>query len=98
MLSLRMRGPTSQDSTVPAWVLHKAIGTIVIANWQLKRRLNTVEQEARGLARPIVVAVIGAAVGIRAVVGAVNKAPARLTGETLQRRLGQETRTARVFD
>ena len=84
MLSLRMRGPTSQDSTVPAWVLHKAIGTIVIANWQLKRRLNTVEQEARGLARPIVISVVGAAVGIPAIVGAVNKAPARLLSKVPQ--------------
>jgi hypothetical protein len=37
-----------------------------------------------------VITVIGAAVGILAIVGAVNKAPARLTSETLQRGLGQE--------
>ena len=42
MLALRMRGPTSQDSTVPARVLHKAVRTIVIADRQLKRSLNTV--------------------------------------------------------
>jgi hypothetical protein len=45
-----------------------------------------------------VITVIGAAVGILAIVGAVNKAPARLTSETLQRRLGQEARAAWIFD
>ena len=85
MLALRMRGPTTQDSTVPARVLHKAIAAVVVADRQLKRSLNTVQEEARGFARPIVITVIGAAVGIFAVVGAVNKAPARLTSETLQR-------------
>jgi hypothetical protein len=45
-----------------------------------------------------VITVIGAAVSIFAVVGAVNKAPARLTSETLQRGLGQEARAAWIFD
>jgi hypothetical protein len=98
MLALGMRGPTTKDSTVPARVLHKAVSTIVIADRQLKRSLNTVQEEARGLARPIVITVSGAAVGILAIVGAVNKAPARLTSETLQRRLGQEARAALIFD
>jgi hypothetical protein len=97
MLALRMRGPTTQDSTVPARVLHKAVSTIVIADRQLKRSLNTVQEEARWLARPIVITVIGAAVGIFAVVGAVNKAPARLASETLQRRLRQEAGAARIL-
>ena len=87
MLALRMRGPTTQDSTVPARVLPKAVSTIVVTDRQLKRRLNTIEEETRWFARPIMVTVIGAAVSVFAVVGAVNKAPARLASETLQRRL-----------
>ncbi len=51
MLTRRMRGPTTQDGSVPARVLHKAIRTIVIAHRQRKRGLNTVQEEARGLAR-----------------------------------------------
>jgi hypothetical protein len=97
MLALRMRGPTSQDSTVPARVLHKAVSTIVVTDRQLKRRLNTIEEETRWFARPIMVTVIGAAVGVFAVVGAVNKAPARLASETLQRRLRQEAGAARIL-
>ena len=42
MLALGMRGPTTQDSTVPARVLHKAIAAVVVADRQLKRSLNTV--------------------------------------------------------
>ena len=84
MLALGMRGPTTQDSTVPARVLHKAIRAIVLADRQLKRSLNTVQEEARGFARPVVITVIGAAVGILAIVGAVNKAPARLLSKAPQ--------------
>jgi len=82
---------------MPARILQKSVLTIIVADRKLKRILHAVEEKTSRFARPVMVCIIGTAVGVLAVVGAVDQTPPRLSSKTLQRGLGKKTRAPGIL-
>jgi hypothetical protein len=78
MLPGRMLRPTTQDSTMPTWILQKPVLTVVVADGKVERTLHAVQEKTGRLARPVMVRIAGAAVGVLAIVGAFDETPSRL--------------------
>ena len=72
MLPGGMLRATTEDSTMPARILQKPVLTIIVADGKFKGVLHAVQEKPSRFARPVMVRIIGAAVGVLAVVGAVN--------------------------
>jgi hypothetical protein len=64
---------------MPTRILQKPVLTVVVADGKCKRILHAVEKKTGRLARPVMVRIIGAAIRVFAVVGAVNQTPPRLS-------------------
>jgi hypothetical protein len=57
---------------MPTRILQKPVLTVVVADGKCKRILHAVQEKTGRFARPVMVRIIGAAVGILAIVCAVN--------------------------
>ena len=72
MLPGGMFRAATEDSTMPARILQKPVLTIIVADGKLKGILHAVQEKTSRFARPVMVCIIGAAVGVLAVVSAVD--------------------------
>ena len=82
---------------MPTWILQKPVLTVVVADGKVERSLHAVQEKTGRLARPVMVRITGAAVGVLAIVSALDETPPRLRSQPPQRALRQEAWTAGIL-
>jgi hypothetical protein len=63
---------------MPTRILQQPVLTVVVADGKVERILHSVQEKTGWFARPVMVRIAGAAVGVLAIVGAFDETPPRL--------------------